>query len=220
MNLLPTKSWNVWNVDNKQKVAQDEEEHKEKLLAEDQRKRNVQSEKRLELLRQRARAKNGGTNNNVSELNSDEKDNTTHEAASEKHFTLFEDFADDSLGLTDGKKQKHLKSVCSSKKPEDDTLSLGKKKKNREDVAPQGVRFGALPEFQNNKNVPRYHKIMSGSNILKESSDKKRKREEHTEEKPNKKQTPQKSMEQLRNERLQREEKERRRTQALLQKKA
>jgi hypothetical protein len=203
MNLLPTKKWNVWNADNKQKVARDEQEHKEKQEAELSRQRKVESEKRLELLRDRARARSGQPAKPVEQI-------VPQEEPPMEHITLFNDFAEDSLALTDSKRKQHNNAVCKPVDDEDGTLK--KKKSKREDVAPQGVRFGDLPELKGRNSVPRFHKIVNGiGNETKlEEETKKRKRQEDEPKRKKKK-----TMEELRNERLEREEKERKRSQKL-----
>jgi hypothetical protein len=200
MNLLPTKSWNVWNVDNKQKVARDEQEHKEKLEAEEERKQKVNSERRIEMLRERARAKSGYT------------PKIAVEDAKEKpleHITLFTDFAEDSLALSRSSRKAHNDAVCNTNK-NDDEDSMKKRKTKREDVLPQGVRFGELQEYKGRNGVPRYHTIVHGTKIEEET--KKRKREEE----PTKKNKKKKTIEELRQERIEREAKERARAKKLL----
>jgi hypothetical protein len=213
MNLLPTKSWNVWNAENRQKVLRDEQEHKEKEEAENKRQQLVQSEKRLELLRERARARYGQISNAKTP---ESKSIIDEEQVPTQHFTLFDDFADDSLALSDSKRKQHIKQVC--KPIDEDETTMKKKKKRSEDVAPQGVRFGQLPEYRSKSSVPRYHKIVNSAALDQDiKSDNKRKREQEPPERKKKKKK--KSLEELRQERLEREEKERKRMAQLLQKK-
>ncbi|KAI8071519.1 hypothetical protein BC940DRAFT_293061 [Gongronella butleri] len=60
MNILPHKSWNVYNKKNIEKVRRDEAKAKEEDDAKRQRALLADSESRLQLLRQRAEARNGG----------------------------------------------------------------------------------------------------------------------------------------------------------------
>lgn len=60
LNILPQKSWNVYNFDNREKVKKDEEEAARKEALEKQQARQRDAEFRLEKLREAAQARNVG----------------------------------------------------------------------------------------------------------------------------------------------------------------
>eukprot|EP00002_Diphylleia_rotans_P031232 TRINITY_DN6480_c0_g1_i1.p1 TRINITY_DN6480_c0_g1~~TRINITY_DN6480_c0_g1_i1.p1 ORF type:complete len:210 (+),score=35.91 TRINITY_DN6480_c0_g1_i1:72-701(+) len=58
MNILPHKSWHIWNKDNLEKIAKDEAENAAKEAQELKRKQSVELEARVEELKRRRRSDN------------------------------------------------------------------------------------------------------------------------------------------------------------------
>ena len=55
LNILPQKSWHVWNAKNLSQVERDEEKHQAEEAALQQKQREIEQERRLEILRKRKR---------------------------------------------------------------------------------------------------------------------------------------------------------------------
>lgn len=207
LNILPQKRWNVYNFDNREKVRQDEEAaaKEEQLKREQSRKRDT--EFRLEQLRQArglaSSSKSGQSANAVSAPGADPESKSEPEPKS-KHINLFEGIRIfDPVGIEaegDEKRKgfKRMKKEAPSPKivlPEDEKYRLGY------GVAGKGVK---LPWYMEKRSEDANEENGGESDEEKSGVGSKR--------------SGKKTLEELREERLKRESREKERERALVEK--
>jgi hypothetical protein len=199
-HLLQHKSWHVSNRKNIERVERDEQIHREQQKLIEEKKRMATGEHTLAIMRQRAIEKGLILNNQSIDDEIGEQC-----VPNEQSINLFSDFSDEALGITS--RNISTSSNSSRERREKKKPSHGISFKDAFTKDEVNRRTGAIVK-------PRFHNIVTTHSTRSIVHDEPKQQIQKKDQTSNKKQK--KSIEQLRAERLKREELERQRSQTLL----